>query len=787
MSQYQRNFLSDFANVNPTVRPIDTYYQPTQRGVAGPPIGENPVSQIAKALGRFDQGLHQYYFQPQHEKMKRQAEVDAQIYKDQYENMQAFSEAVKNGEIEHGDNPWLQVYTKELFAKENANEMSIRIAELSDRQDILGADDPIAAFDAAVQEIQNDILGDTSDLYFRQAFGRHAAPMIARGANQFAQGLRRYRVDDAAAAFRNNLSTELEMIYDKLASGEKLTAEDMAAQITEALRTMKKSNLLPDHVMNQMVIDELMGKARAFGDTNSFASDAILDTLELIETVEGAKLIGSGTEASKVQILRDQLSDRRYTLDRRLEHAEKEEKIQQTEDAFQFIMDSSRAMSREEIKDEAKKQFPLASAMDIDSFTQLHISRSKDTERELVVESREEVDREIAILTSSYRDAKTPEERAQVLAAMAQFRSSRAELKGEEGGLSVQQIQRVDSFIDFHMNKTNAEKSAELNRLVSVLGVNLLAPFKERDFSTGRMILSQSGVQVNAMWEQYASELLIQRMEDEDAGPVTSEELRGIAESSFEKAKEFVNTLSPQELTRPPQVDAEGNPVLSLQEATVEEFSSNPVAKAIGSMLKAHQIQQLKASDTVLDSETVDALHQDWLDEIEKADRYLQPILDVQLTTNNPAFDAVIKTPTVGPEVPFGGYINSGAGIRDVNSAKRKKRGLKELQETLVVLGSSRDYDIHVLPALKRFLESDVSRDDLRSAINVDRLVLFEGKEHLDQYMEGYLSGAGPEYEFINKYLQLNGIDHKANIWWAKQMQLIGQKTGEVWGQAPSE
>ena len=310
MSQYQRNYLADSMGINPTVRPIDTFVQASQAGVAGAPIGPNPATQIAAALGQANQALEQYYFQPAHQKMLRQQEVDAQTYKDQYENMQAFSDAVKRGEIHQGDNPWLQMYTKELFAKDAANELSIDIAGLSERQDLLNAEDPGAAFDAAVAELQGEIVGDVSDPAYRQAFQRFSDPLVARGANQFAQGLRRHRVDTALTALEKDINNSLNEKLAGFAGADSDAKAEMIRDFTAAASALSvESNLLTKNQVNTTMGRAVLTYIDGLVEDHPRTASTLLDMLDDLETSPGSYLKDSTAFSAQVNRLRGRIED----------------------------------------------------------------------------------------------------------------------------------------------------------------------------------------------------------------------------------------------------------------------------------------------------------------------------------------------------------------------------------------------------------------------------------------------------------------------------------------------
>ena len=533
MSQYQRNYLADSMGINPTVRPIDTFVQASQAGVAGAPIGPNPATQIAAALGQANQALEQYYFQPAHQKMLRQQEVDAQTYKDQYENMQAFSDAVKRGDIEHGDNPWLQVYTKELFAKEEANEVSIRIAELTDRQDILGAEDPIAAFNEAVQEIHTEVLGDNSDPYFRQAFSRHSAPMIARGANQFAQGLRRFNVEEAERAFQSNLGTELEKVFGELETGDVLTQEGLSQSISDALGSLRESNLIPAHRINEMAAGALLAKAEEYSTTDGLAAESVLKALESMKNKDGAYISNIPQISLRIAKLRDKIDTERERRDDKDYTARKRAQDEALDVAVGFVAELDRTLTGPEVREILEKEHPGITNRAVEALVKDHVSGQRADKAYGDASLGKAVDLEINDLFDLYDTAVTPEERQLRLTQILDFKN--------ETDLSVSQHRRMSDFIYVTTNAEAKKAGRTLTPFVALESAAVLQAYTvESETEIGKFALKPDGKAIKSMIDVYATNALAERMRDRELGPPTQEELQEIARNSVAQAEEFV-------------------------------------------------------------------------------------------------------------------------------------------------------------------------------------------------------------------------------------------------------
>lgn len=483
MSQFQRNFLSDFANVNPTVRPIDTYYQPTQRGVAGPPIGENPATQIAKALGRFDQGLQQYYFQPQHEKMVRQAEVDAQTYKDRYDNFQSFSKAVASGEIHQGDNPWLQVYTKELYAKDAANDLSIKIAGLSDRQDLLGAEDPGAAFDSAVAELQGEILGSVQDPYMRMAFQRFSEPVVARGANQFAQGVRNYNIQSALTALETDINRTLNEDLAGFSTADEATKQRMLAELSSAASALAvESNLLTKQQVNATIGKSILGYIDGIANEDPRTAANMLEMFGEFETQPGSYLGDSTAFVVKKNALQESIENRL---------------VKDSDDHY-----------REKQKTHALKRMEMRAAMskvlrDVDDYSEYSREEAEAAARQFEAEYGEYVDDPYATFLSmvdkraAREDAQTSEavrlELADQIKGLNQGRYTPQEVldwADTQDDLSLTDYDRIESYVraaELDGQQLDRWTRDQMNLSMGTNSVALLEAFGDQvqDFDTG--------------------------------------------------------------------------------------------------------------------------------------------------------------------------------------------------------------------------------------------------------------------------------------------------------------
>ena len=316
MSQIQR--LPDPVNLSPTVQPIDTYFRPTEQQVAGAPIGPNPARQIAQALGQFNEATQKFYFEPAHQQMIRQQQVDAQVYHSRLENFKSFDEAVKSGAIHQGDNPWLQSFTKELYAKDAVNELSVRAAEFTDRQDILSGEygetgDATASFNLAFQEAKQQILekqGGT-DPYLNMVFNQLSEPVRARAANQFAQGLRRHNVDTALMALEKDINNTLTSGLEGFAGADAEAKGRMIQELSEATKALAvESNLLSKQQVNATIGRAILGYVDGLVEDHPRTAATLLDMFDDIETSPGSYLRDGTAFNLQVTRLEDRIADR---------------------------------------------------------------------------------------------------------------------------------------------------------------------------------------------------------------------------------------------------------------------------------------------------------------------------------------------------------------------------------------------------------------------------------------------------------------------------------------------
>lgn len=610
MSQFQRNFLADSISINPTVRPIDTFVQAQRKGVAGAPIGPNPATQIAQALGRFDQSLHKYYFEPQHQKMIKEQESNAQQLSRQYENFNAFSAAVDRGEIEHGDNPYLQLFAKELYAKEGANELSIRIAELSDRKDLLGADDPVMAFDQAVEELRADIIGESPDIYFQQAFDRHSSPVISRGANQYAQGLRRFNVDEAVTAYRKNLNTEVNKIYEQLAVGDDVSIESMAAEITNSLDQVKNANLIPDNMRNQMVVSELTSLAEGLSHNDPIAAESVVRILEGVSTGPGSVLVSK----SHALLLRERI-DRNAEL-REKEEEREHDKLQEqrfnaaidlvysydpagTEAEFYASL-SEVAPNLDNEQRSRLAQLWRASSSSTLSRRDRRDSQQDELERELEADADEILGKQVGELINEITHAPSQEERHEAVLSAIQFSAN--------PDLSDSHRNWLNGEIKKHTNEVRAKAATKLKALVEM---NLRRSLQDHikanedffDSPSKREEFTDQGKDLVQYTSMAQSEALDGLLPSTSSEPPTNEQLAEIADQivreSEEAAKlreEFIQKKKIEEQV-PPDVSSSPISPAQARRLTATDPASKADQRVVDLRAKAKAADSAQATD----------------------------------------------------------------------------------------------------------------------------------------------------------------------------------------------
>lgn len=284
-SRKQVQALPGASGLAPVATPRDTYYRPAAPSVGGPPIGTNQITQIARSLQQFRPSLSQFIEGERQEMIAGEKKRAADLY-DQYESIGDFKAAVDAGEIERGDNPWLQVFTKQLYAKDAANQFKVAASTLVDSQKILNADDPAAALDEALESTRDETLkryGGSDDPYFRQVFTLMGQDIEGQVFSQFSGRLRSHRVEQAHAAVQEDIETQLTSpeTLAVLRTGTDEEVQNLMDGIVQAGDAQVGMGLVSGRERKAIFESALMARTQALAESESSADkEAALDLLD---------------------------------------------------------------------------------------------------------------------------------------------------------------------------------------------------------------------------------------------------------------------------------------------------------------------------------------------------------------------------------------------------------------------------------------------------------------------------------------------------------------------------
>jgi hypothetical protein len=280
-------------DLDPAARPVDTYYRPADKGVEKPGVQAQWAKNLSEGLAELAQPMQSLTGAVAHSNLQEQQEQLKKGEIERMENAEKWAQAVRDGQIPEGANPWLikGVYRQEGRAK--AAEYNAQLSDAMAKSGINESDNPldVAKF---IEKFRGDYLKeneylarnmDASDTFvpnMRAAEANLQQHHMSERQKEFSRRVRDNGYSEVVNLTRDLKATvthpDLIGVVDPLVERRKIGTE-----ISARMRGLYDMGLRGKEV-GELTVDGVVAAAVEAQDVS------LLDTLDDVTTKEGHKL-----------------------------------------------------------------------------------------------------------------------------------------------------------------------------------------------------------------------------------------------------------------------------------------------------------------------------------------------------------------------------------------------------------------------------------------------------------------------------------------------------------------
>jgi hypothetical protein len=312
MSRVQTEGLGQIG-LQPQARPTSQFYSPETRQSSV----DNDLIGLAQGLGDLVPAIRQYA-SITGQKADTAAYDQGKIKGLEYKNQQAWKEAVKNGDVKYGDNPWFMRGLKESVAAVEADKAANDLLNDYSQSDVQHSDDIKPVEDLIAQHFAPLKEGrDVDEL-------RSMAPVLQDAANSLVQthiNRRSHeRVEEASAAVASQIGSLFEKYRGFNVAPDTAGGNNLAFGLAEIAKDKGRFLLWPD--INKSINEAAAAESIARGDPT------FIENVQKLVKTPGGTLAGSADSKALVSSVYSKI----IAQQRELRNGERQQTKQNAED-----------------------------------------------------------------------------------------------------------------------------------------------------------------------------------------------------------------------------------------------------------------------------------------------------------------------------------------------------------------------------------------------------------------------------------------------------------------------
>ena len=256
------------------------------QGWQRPSVGDNEMQQLASALSAISPALTQYATRQERQEQQEQLQkAQLEFAKSKMDGtMEPLRKAVRDGKLPEGDNPWLNVFRKKLFAANEINE-TYRNALMQSVPTLTSpdatAEQKQQAYDSAKASIQ-PILDSTDPIIQGEL-----AQRIGDINNEFETVVAKNRSEAMVEQAKLQAASAIGSYIDQATDGSVVNKQLFNDQVGGLLKQAKAMGVMD---VNGMLVDSAVAKAREMANTNPDAALSLLEAVREYSPVPGASI-----------------------------------------------------------------------------------------------------------------------------------------------------------------------------------------------------------------------------------------------------------------------------------------------------------------------------------------------------------------------------------------------------------------------------------------------------------------------------------------------------------------